>query len=97
MESYLKQELVILVPVLMAVGQYLKGYISTKKLPLFILLIGVVFAIIFGFLTSIYTGWKLILDAIVMTGLLQGSLAAFISMGVYDLILKPISALNNKE
>ena len=96
--EYLKPALLILVPILNSMGFWLKGKkvetykgntypnarIETGKIPIVLIIISCIISIIYGFIVSPYTGWRMILDAVVMTGLLNGLMVAFISMGLYD-------------
>lgn len=95
MESMIKPTLLILIPILNAIGQWLKGEkavdgtyskarIKTVDIPLVLLGISILVSIVYGFIVSTFQGWRMVLDAVVITGLLQGSLVAFVSMGVYD-------------
>lgn len=100
--DFLKPALLILVPILNTLGFWLKGKkvetykgntypnarIETGKIPIVLIIISCIVSIIYGFIVSPYMGWRMILDAVVMTGLLQGTLVAFVSMGVYDTLRK---------
>lgn len=99
MESMIKPALLILVPILNAIGQWLKGRkmpdgsyqnakVETNVIPVILIVVSILVAVVYGFIASTYQGWRLVLDAVVMTGLLQGSLVAFVSMGVYDTVRK---------
>ena len=97
--DYLKPALLPLVPILITLGFWLKGKkvetykgntypnarIPTGRIPIVLIAIACVVSIIYGFIISPYTGWRMILDAVVMTGLLNGIMAAFMAMGLYDL------------
>lgn len=97
--TYLRAELLILIPLLNTIGFYLKGkkstdasgvatypnaVVKTKHIPLILICAAVAIATVYGFVTSAYTGWRMVLDAVVMTGMLQGTLAACAAMGLYD-------------
>lgn len=83
--EYLRPELLILVPVLIGTGQLAKMQgLQAKRVPFLLLLVGILAASVYGFVTTEYVGWRMILDAIVVTGMLHGSAAAFIAMGMYD-------------
>nr|WP_319520974.1 hypothetical protein [uncultured Sphaerochaeta sp.] len=99
MESMIKPALLILVPILNVVGQWLKGQtlgtgtarkakVESNLIPVILICTAVLVSTIYGFIVSNYQGWRMILDAVVMTGLLQGTLVAFVSMGVYDTLRK---------
>lgn len=85
--EYLKPALTILIPLLIGFGQILKtkAKVNTKFIPLILLLIGFVFACVYGFITSEQTGWRFWVDSIVITGLCHGCVAAFCAMGIFDL------------
>ena len=97
--SLIKPALLVMVPVLNAIGLWLKGKkhvatdglvtyplakVKSKFIPFILLAIAVAIATIYGFIVSPYHGWRMALDAIFVTGLLQGAVVAFTSMGVYD-------------
>ncbi len=87
MNNYLKPELLILVPVLIGIGQLLKKWMKkgVKYIPFILIGVSFVLATVIGFIASRHvTIWKLVLDAVVITGLCHGLVAAFIAMGVYD-------------
>lgn len=96
--NYLKPALLPLIPILITLGFWLKGkkvetsrgstYPNTRilpgRIPIVLITFSCAVSIIYGFIISPYTGWRMILDAVVMTGLLNGLIAAFVSMGLYD-------------
>lgn len=86
MEHYLKPEILILVPLLIGLGQLLKKKLSVKSelIPYFLMGISVSLAMGAGFLLSTFTGWRLVMDAVLVTGVCHGLVAAFVAMGVYD-------------
>ncbi|WP_319757699.1 hypothetical protein [uncultured Sphaerochaeta sp.] len=99
MESMIKPALLVLVPILNVVGQWLKGQtlgtgtarkakVESIMIPVILICTAVLVSTVYGFIVSGYQGWRMILDAVVMTGLLQGTLVAFVSMGVYDTLRK---------
>ncbi|WP_320122731.1 phage holin family protein [uncultured Sphaerochaeta sp.] len=99
MENMIKPALLVLVPILNVVGQWMKGQtlgtgaaqkakVESNLIPVILICTAVLVSTIYGFIVSSYQGWRMILDAVVMTGLLQGALVAFVSMGVYDTLRK---------
>lgn len=83
--NYLKPELLILVPMLIGVGRIAKQYLGDgKRVPLVLLVSAVSVATIYGFVITTLTGWRMVLDAVVITGLCHGAVAAFSAMGIYD-------------
>lgn len=89
--SYIKPALVALVPLLNIVGQCIKKRTESKNVLMAALfLIGIASSTIYGLIASSYTGWKLILDSVVMTGLIQGTLVTLLSFGTYDAAIKPL-------
>ncbi|MDD4083140.1 MAG: hypothetical protein PHD05_07160 [Sphaerochaetaceae bacterium] len=89
MTEYIKSELVFLIPLLIGLGKVLKNRFSktgqsSDVIPVYLLIVGIFVAIVYGFISSTYTGWKMVLDAVIMTGFVQGSIAAWTAMGVYD-------------
>ncbi len=83
--NYLKPELLILVPMLIGVGRIAKQYLGDgKRVPLVLLVTAVSIATIYGFVITTLTGWRMVLDAVVITGLCHGAVAAFSAMGIYD-------------
>ncbi|MCY1150793.1 MAG: hypothetical protein OWP43_00005 [Sphaerochaetaceae bacterium] len=95
MEKYINPILLILIPFLNGFGIILKKAVkdmnksfieSTAHIPFYIWFIAVVFSTLIGFFYSPNKGSLLIFDAIVMYGIIQGSVVAFISMGIYDTV-----------
>ena len=101
MEKFLRPELLALFPVLNAVGIWLKGKmvlsdngdktypkakIKTGKIPLVLVGFAVSVCTVYGFISTEYTGWRMILDAVVMTGIVQGVLVTSVSVLGYDAI-----------
>lgn len=86
--QYLKPALLILVPLLMGFGQVLKKSwnVSTKFVPWILLACSILLASVYGLVVSDQTGWRFWVDAIVMTGLCHGTVAAFGAMGIFDLV-----------
>jgi len=83
--DYLKPQLLILIPMLVGFGQFAKRRgMKAKAVPFFLLGIGILIATSYGLIVSTYAGWRMFLDAIVITGICQGGVAAFTAMGLYD-------------
>ena len=89
MTEFIREGLLIAIPFLIAIGKIakLKG-MESKWIPLLLLGIGIAIATVYGFLTSTMTGWRYFVDAIFITGVLQGAVVAFASMGLYDTVKK---------
>ena len=62
--------------------------IETQWIPLLLLAVGIAIDAVDGFVTSTLTGWRYFVDSIFITGLLQGAVVAFASMGLYDTVKK---------
>lgn len=89
--NYIKPELVALVPLLNVIGQAIKKKTDSKKLLKIVLLLsGFTLSTVYGLISSRHTGMGRILDAIVMTGLVQGTLITLLSFGTYDAAIKPL-------
>ncbi|MGD1818943.1 MAG: hypothetical protein ACPKOI_03550 [Pleomorphochaeta sp.] len=95
MEKYINPILLILIPFLNGFGIILKKAAkdmnksiikSTAHIPFYIWFMAIVFSTLIGFFYSTNTGPKLIFDAIIMYGIIQGSIVSFISMGIYDTV-----------
>ncbi len=87
--KYLKPELLILIPVLYAVGAFIKSTKAPDWLIPFILGgAGIVLATIWTFSTSVESGWQACLTAL-FTGITQGIIAAAASVYVNQLIKQP--------
>jgi hypothetical protein len=84
--DYLKPQLLILIPVLIGIGRLLTQQygVKPKLIPYFLLVIAFIVATVYGLITSTYTGWRLVLDAVVLSGICHGAVAAFTAMGLYD-------------
>jgi hypothetical protein len=61
---------------------------SKDNIPVFVWVLAVLFATSYGFIVSTYQGWRMVANAVVMIGLVQGSIVGFAAMGVFDAILK---------
>ena len=89
MTEFIREGLLIAIPFLIAIGRIAKnGCIGTKWIPLLLLGVGVAIATVYGFVTSTLSGWRYFVDAIIFTGILQGAVVAFASMGLYDTVKK---------
>lgn len=89
MTEYIREGLLILIPFLIAIGKIARIYgLETKWIPLLLLSLGIAAASVCGLVTSTLSGWRYIVDSIFITGILQGSVAAFTSMGLYDTVKK---------
>ncbi len=83
--NYLKPQLLILIPLLVGVGQIAKRRgVRSNSVPFLLLGLGILIATSYGLVVSQYAGWRMALDAIVITGICQGGVAAFTAMGLYD-------------
>ena len=69
-------------------SSYQNAKAETYFIPVILIVFLILIAVVYGFITSTYQGWRLALDALVMTGLLQVSPVAFVSMGIYDTFRK---------
>lgn len=89
MTEFIREGLLIAIPFLIAIGKIAKNHgMETKWIPLLLLGVGIVIATVYGFVTSTLTGWRYFVDSIFNTGLLQGAVVAFASMGLYDTVKK---------
>ena len=101
MEKFLRPELLVLFPVLNGLGVWLKGKmvldqfgektypkakIASKFIPIFLVCFAVFVCTVYGFISTEYTGWRMILDAVVMTGIVQGVLVTSVSVLGYDVL-----------
>lgn len=86
--TYLKPELLILVPFLIGFGEFIKPRLKKLSVPFVLLLSAIIIATVYGLIVSKLSGWKYILDAVVVIGVLHGSVAAFSAMGLYDTVRK---------
>lgn len=85
MTSYIKPELLVLIPLLIGTGRVVKQKMGGAKwVPLILLSASILIATIYGLIVSRYTGWRMVLDAVVITGICHGAVAAFSAMGIYD-------------
>ena len=86
--SYIATKLVILVPILNSLGQVIKKWLfpSKKRISILILSLAFMFSAIWGFVQSTYSGWGLVVDAVVYFGLLQGLLVGLSAMGAFDTV-----------
>lgn len=57
---------------------------TTSRIPYFLWAVAFLVAAIYGFVISPYSGWKLFVDALFATGVIQGSVVAWTAMGLYD-------------
>lgn len=57
---------------------------TTSRIPYFLWTAAILIAAIYGFVISPYSGWKLFVDALFATGVIQGSVVAWTAMGLYD-------------
>jgi len=101
MEQFLRPELLILFPVLNGIGVWLKGKmilgnngektypnakVATGRIPIVLVVFAVSVCTVYGFMSTEYTGWRMVLDAVVMTGILQGILVTSVSVLGYDVL-----------
>lgn len=63
---------------------FLKVFKTSKHIPYLIWLLSFILATAWGFVTSTFTGWRMVVDAVLFTGFIQGSLVGFCAMGVFD-------------
>lgn len=92
MDAYIKPQLIVLIPLLIGMGKAIKpglkkrsGGSSTGRLiPVVLLCTSIAISTVYGFVATPYTGWRMILDSVVITGIVQGAIAAFSAMGLYD-------------
>lgn len=85
--DFLKEALLILIPLLIGIGQILKVKMSvpSKYVPVILLCISILLAFVYGLISSTESGWRYWVDSIVITGLCHGCVAAFCAMGIFDL------------
>ena len=89
MTEFIREGLLIAIPFLIAIGKIAKKYgMETKWIPLLLLGVGIAIATVYGFVTSTLSGWRYFVDSIFITGILQGAVVAFASMGLYDTVKK---------
>ena len=96
--GYIKPELLILIPVAMIAGLGIKkamlaspeGWLAkmlrmdTKNIKWLLLAICYAIAIAVGFITGDSLGWRAIAEAVVIYGLLHGTVCWFIATRLYD-------------
>jgi hypothetical protein len=58
------------------------------RLPVFVWALSFVLASVYGFVVSQYEGWRMVVNAVLQVGFVQGSIVGFASMGVFDAVLK---------
>ena len=93
MTGFIREGLLVAIPFLIAIGRIAKKHgMESKWIPLLLLGIGIAIAAVYGFMTSTLTGWRYLVDSIVITGILQGAVVAFASMGLYDTVKKTKAA-----
>lgn len=93
MTGFIREGLLVAIPFLIAIGRIAKKHgMESKWIPLLLLGIGIAIAAVYGFMTSTLTGWRYLVDSIVITGILQGAVVAFASMGLYDTAKKTKAA-----
>ena len=89
MTGFIREGLLVAIPFLIAIGRIAKKHgMESKWIPLLLLGIGIAIAAVYGFMTSTLTGWRYIVDSLFITGVLQGAVVAFSSMGLYDTVKK---------
>ena len=87
--EYIRTALLIAIPFLIGIGKIAKNKgMDAKYIPFLLLGIGIAIAAVYGFMTSTLTGWRYIVDSLFITGVLQGAVVAFSSMGLYDTVKK---------
>lgn len=62
----------------------LKLFPTKKRITILILALAFIMSTVWGFIRSEYSGWKLVLDAVVYEGLPQGLLIGLSAMGAFD-------------
>lgn len=65
---------------------FLKLFPTKKHITILILALAFILATVWGFMQSEYSGWRLVLDAVVYNGLAQGLLIGLSSMGTFDTV-----------
>ena len=65
---------------------FLRLFPSKKRISILILSLAFMFSTIWGFVQSTYSGWRLVVDAVVYFGLLQGLLVGLSAMGAFDTV-----------
>lgn len=65
---------------------FLKLFPSKKHITILILSLAFIMSTVWGFVISEYTGWRLVLDAVVYEGLLQGLMIGLSAMGTFDTV-----------
>ncbi len=85
MTSYIKPELLVLVPLLIETGSIIKQkFDGAKWVPIILLGEAIAIATIYGFIVTPCVGWHMVLDAVVITGVCHGAVAAFSAMGIHE-------------
>jgi hypothetical protein len=91
MDAYIKPQLLVLIPLLIGMGKAIKPSLKKRSdgstgrlIPILLLCTSIAVATVYGFIATPYTGWRMVLDSVVITGIVQGSIAAFSAMGLYD-------------
>ena len=64
----------------------LKLFPTKKHITILILALAFILSTVWGFIRSEYSGWKLVLDAVVYEGLPQGLLIGLSAMGSFDTV-----------
>ena len=89
MTEFIREGLLVAIPFLIAIGKIANKHgMETKWIPLLLLGVGIAIATVYGFMTSTLSGWRYIVDAVFITGVLQGAVTAFAAMGLYDTVKK---------
>lgn len=65
---------------------FLKIFPTKKRIAILVLSLAFILATVWGFIKSEYSGWKLILDAVIYEGLFQGLLIGLSAMGSFDTV-----------
>lgn len=65
---------------------FLRLFPTKKHITILILSIAFIMSTIWGFVRSEYTGWRLVVDAIVYEGMLQGLMIRLSAMGTFDTV-----------
>ena len=65
---------------------FLRIFPSKKHITILILSLAFILATVWGFVRSEYSGWRLVLDAVVYEGLFQGLMIGLSAMGTFDTV-----------
>lgn len=65
---------------------FLKVFPSKKHITILILSLAFILSTVWGFVRSEYSGWRLVLDAVVYEGLPQGLMIGLSAMGTFDTV-----------